>query len=374
MGINSVLKREGIEHIEALDTLTVNKIAKRIARKLAETFAEHDLTESSLFIEIARLKMYTAEMPNDLSGAKYLWLNQSIYFRKGAKFEEIEEFATHECLHYLQEAKDEKGNVLRLGLYDFASGGIKGMAINEAAVQIMAERASKRDADRVKYYDIFLDTISPNYYPLQCALLNELTYFTGNYPLYHSTLYSDNIFENTVNTKLGKKAYKNIRDALDILMQKEANLSLVSNELQESNSKRKAQKIDKEIEKTKAEIADLFLKIQNYIIKNGFENEFEQVRNMDDLLHFKDRLYKFKDLIGYTVDYNFYNEFYIKTMADFESKKAYIEQYGEIVDGKMEKAKLALTVAEPKMSIFKRIMLKIGVLAHNNEYVNEKQK
>ena len=237
MNINSVLKREGIEQIEALDTLTVNKIAKRIAKKLANAFADHNLTESELFIEIARLKMYTAEMPNDLSSAKYLWLNQSIYFRKGAKFEAIEKFATHECLHYLQEAKDAKGNVLRLGLYDFASGGIKGMAINEAAVQLMAERASKNEPDKVKYYDIFLDTISPDYYPLQCTLLNELTYFTGNYPLYHSTLYSDNIFENTVNTKLGKKAYKNIRDALDILMQKEANLSIISNELQNFNNK-----------------------------------------------------------------------------------------------------------------------------------------
>ncbi len=375
MGINSVLKREGIEEIEALDTLTVNKIAKRISKKLAETFADHDLTESSLFIEIARLKMYTAKMPNDLSGAKYLWMNKSIYFRKGVKFETIEEFATHECLHYLQEAKDENGNVLKLGLYDFAEGGIKGMAINEAAVQTMAEKASKNEPDRVKYYDIFLYTISPNYYPLQCALLNELTYFTGTYPLYHSTLYSDDIFKNTVNSKLGKKAYKNIRDALDILMQKEANLNILTNELQEATGKRKTQKIDKTIEKYKAEIADLFLKIQNYIIKNGFEKEFEAVKNMDDLQHFKNRLYKFKDLIGYTVDYNFYNEFYIQTMTEFEKKKEYIEQYGEIVDGNIEKPRLDLTVTEPKMSLIRRIMMKIGILATNNhEYVNEKQK
>lgn len=375
MGINSVLKREGIEEIEALDTLTVNKIAKRISKKLAETFAEHDLSESNLFIEIARLRMYTAKMPNDLSGAKYLWMNKSIYFRKGVKFDEIEEFATHECLHYLQEAKDEKGNVLKLGLYDFAEGGIKGMAINEAAVQTMAERANKNEADRVKYYDIFLDTISPNYYPLQCALLNELTYFTGTYPLYHSTLYCDEVFKNTVNTKLGKKAYKNIRDALDILMQKETNLNILANELQEVTGKRKTNKIDKEIEKYKADIADLFLKIQNYIIKNGFEKEFEAVKNMDDLLHFKNRLYKFKDLIGYTVDYNFYNEFYIQTMTEFEKKKEYIEQYGEIVDGNIEKPRLDLTVTEPKISLIKRIMMKIGILATNNhEYVNEKQK
>ena len=375
MGINSVLKKEGIEEIELLDTLTVNKIAKRISSKLATTFAEHDLTESSLFIEISRLKMYTAKMPNDLSGAKYVWLNQAIYFRKGANFDEIEEFATHECLHYLQELKDKNGNVLRLGLYNFAEGGTKGMAINEAAVQTMAGRANKSKTDKVKYYDISLETISPDYYPLECALLSQLTYFTGTYPLYHSTLYSDEIFKDTVNNKLGKKAYKNIRDALDILMQKETNLSILTTELHELTNNRKIKKIDKEIEKYKFEIADLFLKIQNYIIKNGFEKEFETVKNIDDLQYFKDRLYKFKDLIGYTEGYNFYNEFYIQTMSEFEKKKEFIEQYGEIIDGNMEKTKLALTVTEPKMSLIRRIMAKIGIIAKDEyNYVNENQK
>ena len=222
MGIKSILKREGIEDVKELDTLTVNKIAKRISKKLADNFSEHDLTESKLFIEISRLKMYVAKMPNDLSGAKYLWLNNSIYFKDSVEFSTIEEFATHECLHYLQELKDEKGNVIRLGLYDFVAGANKGIAINEAAVQLMAEKASGNVSDRVKYYDIFLDTISPDYYPLQCALVNELAYFTGDYALYHSTLYSDDIFKDTVDAKFGKKAYVTIRDALDILMQKEA--------------------------------------------------------------------------------------------------------------------------------------------------------
>ena len=363
MGIKSILKREGIEDVKELDTLTINKIAKRISKKLVDNFSGHDLTESQLFIELSRLKMYVAKMPNDLSGAKYMWLNKAIYFKDGVEFSTIEEFATHECLHYLQELKDERGNVLRLGLYDFAAGGVKGMAINEAAVQLMAEKASGNKSDKVKYYDVFLDTISPDYYPLQCALVNELAYFTGEYALYHSTLYSDDIFKDTVDAKFGKKAYITIRDALDILMQKEIALNELSNELQQENSEKRVQKINKAIDKKKAEIAELFLKIQNYIIEKGFNSEFSAVKNMEELHHFKKRLYKFKDLIGYTVDYNFYNDFYIQTMTEFEKKKEYIEQYGEIVDGNIEKPRLDLTVTEQKMSFAKRIMIKLGILA-----------
>lgn len=374
MSIKSMLKREGIEEAQLLDTLTINKIATRISKKLSKAFPEHELTESNLFIELSRLKMYTAKMPNDLSGAKYVCLNNSIYFKKGVEFNTIEEFAMHECIHYLQQLKDEKGNVLRLGLYDFADGGIRGMAINEAAVQLMAEKANNNGTDKVKYYEIFLDTVSPNYYPLQCALLNEVAYFTGEYSLYHSTLYSDDIFQNTVESKFGKKSYKTIRDALDIIMQKEANLNILSNELQESNRTSKAKKISKEIEKNKNSITDLFLKAQNYIIERGFGKEFSEVRNLADLQIFKKRLYKFKDLIGYTADYNFYNDFYIQTMAEFEKKKEYIEQYGEIVDGNIEKPRLDLSVVEPKLSLIKRIMIKIGILAKTEKgYVEEKQ-
>ena len=62
------------------------------------------------------------------------------------------------------------------------------MAINKAAVQLMAEKANNNMPDKVKYYDLSLDTTSPNYYPLQCVLVNELAYFTGSYALFHSTL------------------------------------------------------------------------------------------------------------------------------------------------------------------------------------------
>lgn len=362
MGIKSVLKREGIENAEILDTLTINKIATRISKRLSQMFFEHDLNESNLFIELSRLKMYTADMPNDLSGAKYVCMNQSVYFKRGVKFEQIEEFATHECLHYLQEVKDEKGNLLGLGLYNFADGGIKGMAINEAAVQLMAERAIGNKSDKVKYYELFLDTESPNYYPLECVLVNQIAYFTGNYSLYHSTLYGDDVFKNAVDTKFGKKAYITIRDALDILMQKQANLNILTNELKEINKERQAKKLSKSIEVSKNSIADLFLKIQNYIIEKGFAKEFKDIKNMEDLQLFKKRLYEFKDLIGYTVEYNFYNDYYIQTMSEFEKKKEYIEQYGEIVDGNIDKPRLDLTVANNKISIIHRIMMKLGIL------------
>ena len=84
--------------------------------------------------------MYFAQMPEDASAAKYFYKNQSIYFNDKFSIDEIEEFAIHECIHYLQEIKDEKGNLLRLGLYDISEGSNKGMGLNEAAVQLWLQQ------------------------------------------------------------------------------------------------------------------------------------------------------------------------------------------------------------------------------------------
>ena len=75
MNIKSVLKKEGITNIRPLDILTINKISKNISHKLYETFNEHNINESDLFISISRLQMYFAQMPEDASAAKYFYIN-----------------------------------------------------------------------------------------------------------------------------------------------------------------------------------------------------------------------------------------------------------------------------------------------------------
>ena len=57
MSIESDLKKDGIEVIQQLDTLTVNTLARNIASKLCNTFPNFGLDESKLFIKLSRLNM-----------------------------------------------------------------------------------------------------------------------------------------------------------------------------------------------------------------------------------------------------------------------------------------------------------------------------
>ena len=63
MSIETDLKRDGIEVIKALDTLKINSIARNISQKICETFPNYGFNSNELFIQLSRLNMYKAKMP-----------------------------------------------------------------------------------------------------------------------------------------------------------------------------------------------------------------------------------------------------------------------------------------------------------------------
>ena len=336
MSINSTLKKEGINVIGKLNTLEINKIASNISERIVAAFPEHGINQSDLFISIARLDMYLAEMPNDMAMAKYFYKNNSIYFSKDMDLNDLHSLALHECLHFIQEVKNKHGKLLRLGLYNMEKSANDGMALNEAAVQHMASVASKQPLDTVKYYNMELSTESPDFYPLQTALLNEMIYFTGSYPLYHSTLYSNDVFKNTFIAKSNEKAYLQIEKNFDLIYEYETllskqvyNLSLCSEEYKSIN---KIRKINSKIDAYKQIILEKTLETQNLILLNCFNTEFNNIKTLEHIKNFEQNMYNFRHLIITTQNYNFYNDFYADMMEKVQEKKDFLLKYGDILD------------------------------------------
>lgn len=328
MSANSRLKKEGIEIVEQLDTLKVNTIAISIASKLCLAFPEHNLNKSELFTSLSRINMYVAKMPEDSSGAKYFYKNNSIYFNEGIDLEEMTKLAMHECIHFVQELKDENNNLVKMGLYNCSFNS--GLGINEAAVQLMASEANMCVSTSETYYNVSLNTISPNYYPLECALVNQMAYFTGTYPLFHSTLNSNDVFKNTFILKSNKKAYNAIVKNLDLILSYENDLNYFASELQYASKVNEIKLLNKLVFAKKNAITSIFFKTQNLIIESCFVSEFNNIRNLADIKEYKNKLYNFKNVMGSNENYTFYNEFYRKIMESLETKKEQIERFGEI--------------------------------------------
>lgn len=333
MSINWLLKKEGLENIQKLDTMHINQIASNIAEKLYKSFPDLHLSQSDLFIQISRLNMYTAKMQDSSSSAKYVYGNNSIYFNENLDLNNINILAIHECLHYLQEIKDQKGKLVKLGLYNLTTS--TGLAINEAAVQLMSTRTETPKCDSVKYYGLSFISESPEFYPLECALLSQMLFFTGDDSLYFSTLYGTSMFEKTFTEASDINTYYNIQMAFDKLLDIETDLALLTQKLENSySSAEKSKFLRYQIESKKKSITHLVEKIQEQIIKTCFEKKLDEINTYDDIREFENDLKDFKSLLIQPDDYSFYNEFCEKISLDINSKKEQIIKYGKVLENK----------------------------------------
>ena len=75
---NSDLEKEGIKVICPISTLNVNEIATYVARLLCSKMPELKLKYNTVFMSIARLPMYIAEMPQGQSDACYYYKTRTV--------------------------------------------------------------------------------------------------------------------------------------------------------------------------------------------------------------------------------------------------------------------------------------------------------
>ena len=321
MSIESDLKKDGITVVGKLDTLSVNSISRDIAEKLCKAFPNQNFIFQNLFIALSRIPMYIADIPEGFAEATYFYKNSSMYFKQGLKIEELEKFAVHEFIHYLQEIKDKKGHLVRLGLCDFGELKICGMALNEGAVQYMASKALNTEQEIVKYYGISLPTISPSYYPILCNLVAQMAYITGEEALYDSTFYGSSVFKEKFANLCGVDSLLKIESNMDKIMEAEEKAIKLNNKLMYDELEvMKAQKVAKKVENYKKKIKEIFFETQKLIFTSYFNTQFNKILTTADIDEYRLRLYNYKNYIGISDDYSEFNEFYINKMMDLDSK------------------------------------------------------
>jgi len=317
MSIESEIRREGIEVINRLNTLKVNLIASNIAKKLVDRFPEQNFDYNELFSKISKINMYIARIPNGIA-AKYFYKNSSIYFSETTDLVNLNDVIIHECIHALQANIDSKNRLVRLGLCDFTDSSLSGMGLNEAAVQLMTMRTTKSKFDTVKYFDIELPSNSPNYYTLECNLVRQMAYITGEYILYNSTLYGNDMFKNKFIALTSKDAFETIKHNINTIMFLEDQLNYTLDKIQ--NSDNVSLGLIKRSAKLKKSIKKVFLITQNRIFTSFFDNFYDTIYTPKSIETFRKALYSYREFIGVTDGYSFFTEYYINKMTELDDK------------------------------------------------------
>lgn len=320
MSIKSEIKKEGIEVIQPLDPSTINLIASNIVEVLKKTFPKRFFNAPRIFSDILKLNMYIANLPAGCS-AKYFYKNKSIYFSPDTSFDKINDLIIHECIHYLQERVNKRGNLIRLGFCDFTKPTLPGTGLNEAAVQLLASKCINRTPEIVTYFDLTFNTISPDYYPLECALVNQIGYLIGNEVLFNSTLNSNDEFKNHLMSLTSEDTFNTIQQNIDTLIEKQEMIYRLN--YYNRNHFHTINKINKnymKINKLKSEIKELFIDTQNTILTSYFDNTINLLYTKESIEKYRKKLYGFRDLIATSDGYTFFNTYYTDKMTELENR------------------------------------------------------
>ena len=286
-----------------------------------------------------------------MAEANYFYKNTSIYFNEHIADEDLEEFAIHECIHYLQEVKDKRNYLIRMGLCDYTEFKIYGLGLNEAAVQLMSSKINGIPKEYVKYFGISFETTSPSYYPLECCLVNQLAHITGENVLFESTLNSNDNFKKLFSELTSPKVFMAVQNAIDEILKSEEDIIKLNNRIAEIDDRNK--RVDgmfKKIDELKSEISLTFMRTQNLIISSYFDSAFDKIVDLEGVENYRKKLYSFKDLIGYTEGYTFFNDYYVSKMEELEHK------YNLLENGQYE---TAIKLITKKENIFTRIINKL---------------
>ena len=164
-------------------------------------------------------------------------------------------------------------------------------------------------------------TTSPDYYPLECNLINQMAYVTGINALYDSTLFSNDNFKNSFIEKTSKKTFIKVEKNIDDIIYAEDELATLYCKLENvSEVDNNFVKATNKISNLKAKITTKYIETQNLIMTSYFENSFEKLSTPKQIESYRNQLYNYKNFIGVTDNYNFYNDFYIDKMVKLEQK------------------------------------------------------
>lgn len=185
----------------------------------------------------------------------------------------------------------------------------------------MAAKASNLEYENVKYFDINLSTNTPMYYPLECALVRQMAYVVGEDVLFDSTIHSNNNFRDEYISLTSEKDFFTIQKNIDLLVENQSKLEVLYDALEDVGiDENFVNKIVKEIETKKSNIKELFLNTQNLILTSYFDNSINLAYTPKAIENYRNKLYLFKNLIGYYQYDNFYNEYYVNKMMELEKR------------------------------------------------------
>ena len=325
------LEKYGIYNIQQVDTLTTNKFYAKLSKSLEKIFNTYSMESDNLFIKLSGINMFYSDFEEEHVKAKYIPDYKGIFIKPDIDIENLDSSVIHEAIHFLQSSFDEKDNLVSMGLID----GNKHVALNEAATQLIASTSSNEKPSSVTYFDLYFLSPSPNYYPLETAILKQMLFFTGSFPLFHSGLLGNSIFQETFKTITSENVFNYISLELDNLVKYQDTLAkLYQKKLKQNISNFRKKYLDKKITIVKTNIQNTVLNLQDAIYQNCFNNLLNKIESLSDCEDIRAQISNFENiLIQKENDFSF-NNYVAFANSVIQEKEKQIVLYNAVLNDK----------------------------------------
>ena len=301
MYINNYLEKMNIEPISEIGVRERCEFTNNIVATITENLVNYNLDYLKMLNILQNTEMYIAKIPKNLSPVNYLYLDGKMYISEDINLNPNNEFVLHEAIHRIQEYRNKKEKLIQLGLCDVMETKIKGLALNEAAIQYIVHRILNGESKIIDIYGMKVPTLSKDYYPILTNLIEQITFLIGEDKLIDSTINSNNEFKYEAIDMLGEDTYKAIENSFEQILE-------AKNVIIKNNEK---SIIDENIELIKK----IYVDIQNKIMVSYFNKEFKRIKSLEQLNSFSTKLVNHKDYIGSDEAQALYSD-YFKTMQE----------------------------------------------------------
>ena len=299
MEISGELKRYNIKPIRELTEEEIEYIATETTKKMEEMITEFN--GEHMYKKIKEAKIYVADIPEKFTKVNYIVSTNAIYIRGVENIKVIDEVMFHEIFHYIQCNQENNGEGMpkQMGLCKFGAYNIKGLAINEAAMQLIIAMVFNKKQENHHYFGIQIKSIYNQYFPILCAILQQVIYVIGHMPLLKSILENSDDFEDAFEKFAGKNAYEFLLSSFDKMM-KARDTIVENNRLMNTKTLNKNKKkiLEKEINIYVKEIQNHFLAIQKLCYTEYFDPMFKKAKNENDIEALKEEIKKYHEHIG----------------------------------------------------------------------------
>lgn len=283
MDLQKKLKKLGIEEVRKLDNEAIRIIAINVTETLTKTFPFLYDEYNNMLIKLLNCQMYVAKITKAISKVNYIYEDNSIYFDEQLNLNLLTDQMIHECIHYLQDYRNIRGNLEKIGLCNFEDFTIYGLGLNEATVQYMSSKSVGNSDSIIEKYGVRIRTVSPNYYPFLTNLIEQIIYLMGEDILLKGTILGDKEFEDFLLNTFEENTKKIIRNFDEIV---------------ELNNKLNIEQDASKIEMLQQQMVSVYTQTQNIIFSTYFEKICSRLTSSHEIDFYLEKAINYKDKMG----------------------------------------------------------------------------